>query len=53
METEDLVAVVPDATFAVYVGVPNDVSKRPGIFESVCTHPDQRRKRLVGIGRET
>ena len=49
METLDLVAVVPDATFAVYVGVPNDVPKRPGIFEPVCTHPDQRRKCLARV----
>jgi GNAT superfamily N-acetyltransferase len=44
----DLVAIAPDGTFAAYVGVPYDEMNRRGIFEPVCTHPDNQRKGLAG-----
>ncbi len=43
----DLVAVVPDGSFAAYVGIPYDEPNRHGLFEPVCTHPDHQRKGLA------
>jgi mycothiol synthase len=43
----DLVAKAPDGSFAAFVGIADVAENRYGVFEPVCTHPDQLRKGLA------
>ncbi|MEN8234583.1 MAG: GNAT family N-acetyltransferase [Actinomycetota bacterium] len=43
----NLVAEVPDGSFAAHVGCNFDARNRMGFYEPVCTHPDHRRQGLA------